>query len=358
MPRMRASLSRARPLPCVALALAVAGAPPSQAPALRGLDPVALCRGHEVAGDDAWTASHEGLRYRFGDAASRDTFVADPARWAIQLGGACARMGPLSGLGDPDRWLVHDGRIYVFASESCREGFASDPSAHLDLDEPRPAPDTSHERARAQLLAAVRARPSTWRTLRYRTARQQGEATSTRVVEMQSPSSVRVDTEYRDGDRTWRYAHAVSPAGGFVFSAGEAREMAGAARAGVLRALCREPAVALANLGHGVVTARGRASVGGVAVFEYEVWLDGAVTVFGVDADGRVRTARFRGRGPDLRFRELVQVFDDFAVVGGTEVPRARRVLVDGDEVASLTEQRLDVEVDFEPAPQRFEAPK
>ena len=73
-------------------------------PVLRGLDPVALCEGREVPGSDTITATHEGYLYRFADEQSRERFHADRERYAVQMGGACGRMGPLSGKGAVDRF--------------------------------------------------------------------------------------------------------------------------------------------------------------------------------------------------------------------------------------------------------------
>ncbi|MCG8460068.1 MAG: DJ-1/PfpI family protein [Holophagales bacterium] len=101
---------------------------------LRGLDPVQLARGREVTGDPQIFEMHEDLRYHFASEESRLTFRAEADRYSIQLGAACARMaldGAPPGSGDMDRFLVHEGRIYVFASEVCRQVFQADPRRYL-----------------------------------------------------------------------------------------------------------------------------------------------------------------------------------------------------------------------------------
>jgi len=121
-------------------------------------DPVALVGGTQVVGAEAHQATHEGYTYRFQHAASLATFRAQPGRYAIQLGGACARMGILSGKGSPNRFTVHEGRIYVFASDGCRATFLKDPSRVLETLDPWTEPSAS-ERAEAQrrLALAVKA---------------------------------------------------------------------------------------------------------------------------------------------------------------------------------------------------------
>lgn len=95
-------------------------------------DPVALVGGAQVAGVGAHQTTYEGYTYRFKDPASLATFRAQSDRFAIQLGGACARMGILSGKGSPGRFAIHEGRIYIFASDSCLATFMKDPSRVLE----------------------------------------------------------------------------------------------------------------------------------------------------------------------------------------------------------------------------------
>lgn len=102
---------------------------------LKGLDPVHLAEGREVAGKPEVFEVHQGLRYHFASERTRQTFRAASDRYSIQLGAACARManqGAPPGSGDVDRFFVHQGRIFVFASEGCRREFRADPSRYLE----------------------------------------------------------------------------------------------------------------------------------------------------------------------------------------------------------------------------------
>ncbi len=77
---------------------------------------------------------HKRISHHFATAASRKSFESDPERYEIQLKGACAfmaRNGAPPGSGDPDRYYVHGGRIYIFASENCRDSFKVAPSRYL-----------------------------------------------------------------------------------------------------------------------------------------------------------------------------------------------------------------------------------
>ncbi|GMV87629.1 MAG: hypothetical protein AMXMBFR81_05600 [Chthonomonas sp.] len=115
-----------------ALALALClSAQPAPA-ALNGMDPVELAAGREVRGSDSLAATDGRYHYWFATEANRSTFAADPLRFGIQMGGACGRMGPLTGRGNMHRYFVHEGKIFIFASEQCRDSFKKDPSAHVE----------------------------------------------------------------------------------------------------------------------------------------------------------------------------------------------------------------------------------
>jgi protein tyrosine phosphatase (PTP) superfamily phosphohydrolase (DUF442 family)/YHS domain-containing protein len=110
---------------------AIAAAPPRSGQlALGGLDPVLLVEGKEAKGEAKYSMARGAFEYRFFSEETRKRFAGTPERYTVQLEGACARMGaPVPG--DPQLWLVHDGRIYIFGSEECRKEFRSNPAKYL-----------------------------------------------------------------------------------------------------------------------------------------------------------------------------------------------------------------------------------
>ena len=64
----------------------------AQRPVLSGLDPVRLIEGRDVRGLESLWVDRGSYRYVFESAATRQQFLADPERYEIQLGGACAFM--------------------------------------------------------------------------------------------------------------------------------------------------------------------------------------------------------------------------------------------------------------------------
>lgn len=338
----------------------------AQAPALRGLDPVLLGRGEEHVGSAELSATHGGYTYHFASAADRATFLADPERHGIQWGGACARMGPLSGTGDADRWLVHEGRIYVFASDQCRDGFARDPGRFLAKDdEPPTGTDAAVARGQELLAAAIRGvggetRLRAWRTYRHERSATNGDTRQDWRLQVQLPTTVRADHDWFSGDKSWRYHRVLSATDNFFVDTGTARAMHSAAQREARQELLREPAFALraALEGKPVVVALGTRTMFDLQVEEFSLWLDGCATIFGVDANGVVRTARYRGRGPSLWFGEVTKLFDDHQVVDGLKLPGAIRGTFDGKEATGLTEQRRALQVDFSPPADAFVRPR
>ena len=339
---------------------------PAQQPALRGFDPVALCGGKELAGKPDLVADRDGVRYLFATEDNRATFTASPARYEIQFGGACARMGPLSGAGDPQRFHVHGERIYVFASDQCREGFKKQTDACLPLDEPAPAPDAKTAQAGSALVARAAlahggaTRLQALRTLRFHRSSVNGDTTEVVRTSVQFPSAARVDQEYLQGDKTWRYARIVAPTGAFFVERNKGRAMGAAAEQEMRRDLVREPLVALRRVldGAAIAVPAGKRSVLGVDVEEVAIWCEGHTTTFGLDAEGRVRTARCRGRGQSLAFSALELRFDDLQTQAGVLVPSGLHAVSNGKEDRVLSERRLDVAVDAELPAGVFQSPK
>src|SRR5262245_61503243 len=68
------------------------------------VDVVGLVRDHqEVSGSAALTANRFGYVYLFSQETNREAFLKDPEKYEVQLGGACGKMGELSGRGSTDR---------------------------------------------------------------------------------------------------------------------------------------------------------------------------------------------------------------------------------------------------------------
>lgn len=337
--------------------------------ALRGLDPVALCEGEEIDGSPDLVLDWGRHRYCFVDEASLATFRADPQRWGIQWGGACGRMGPLSGRGSPDRWAVHDGRIYVFASDGCRDGFLSAPERFVVA--PAPFPDASAEElAEGQrwIEKAVAAHGGAEaidarRALHLVSRREQDgwsgvhEILATAAGEVRRTSSWTPSQEGQPGYTTvWVAAgDAFSVEDGEVFDTKSEEE-----RRDLERFAHREPLFLLwerkragfraAHAGEGVLVSD--------TVVDVAVELDGLVTTLHLDPEtARIRGLSWTGRPNDGITHAVTETFTEWRTVDGVVVPAARAVTVDGMPSESMSGAWETIELTSTIEPGAFERP-
>lgn len=96
------------------------------------VDPVQLQSGKVITGDPKFAELFDGNYYLFQGEDTRQTFRADPLRYAAQDGGACGRMGPLGGLGDARKYALQDGMLYFFASDDCMKAFRAEPKRYME----------------------------------------------------------------------------------------------------------------------------------------------------------------------------------------------------------------------------------
>lgn len=97
--------------------------------AIRGYDPVAYFTvGKPTPGNAQFTAQHDGATYRFANAANRDAFVKDPAKYAPAYGGFCAMGAALEKKldGDPNLWRIVDGKLYLNVGEPAQKRWLED----------------------------------------------------------------------------------------------------------------------------------------------------------------------------------------------------------------------------------------
>lgn len=102
---------------------------------LAGYDAVAyFTEGKPVRGKAEHTSVHNGAIYRFNSARNRNTFRADPERYAPQYGGFCA-YGMTFGKKfevDGKAWEIVDGKLYVNKNKRVYKTWAKNIPAHID----------------------------------------------------------------------------------------------------------------------------------------------------------------------------------------------------------------------------------
>jgi YHS domain-containing protein len=97
--------------------------------AIGGTDPVTyFTDGEPNQGSDEFTAEYDGVTWRFVSAENRDTFLADPEKYAPAYGGFCATgmsVGQKIPI-DPTYWKIVDGKLYLNNSSAAQRVFFED----------------------------------------------------------------------------------------------------------------------------------------------------------------------------------------------------------------------------------------
>jgi YHS domain-containing protein len=327
---------------------------------LEGLDPVMLVEGKEAQGEEKLSVTRGRFRYLFANEGNKSAFERDPARYEIQLGGTCARMGPAV-LGDPDLYLVHQGRIYLFGSPPCLKTFQAAPEKFLEADaatKPTSPSADALKRGRALVEKAVEAAGGAQRIDRLKSYRESGSVqTQGRggVSEVKT-SLVRVFPGSYRQERVLPFgtlATVVTPAAAFYIAGRNTGGLVDVQRdafeksqkltlLSILRARTSEGFTA--------------AAAGGEAV---EVWFDGVSARLGVEpASGRVVSLTYRGRGPGSEVGEITQTFSDFRAAGGLTLPFKAAGSFNGRPEPSLSFSLDSVVLDGEVAAALFERPQ
>lgn len=339
----------------LSLALALLSAPDGRL-VLKGLDPVELTEGNELAGDPDLVIDLDGFRYRFANAKNRAKFEADPKRFEIQFGGSCARMGPMSSVCKMDQFAVHDGRIYVFASADCRKGFLADPERHLDVvEEPLKADDAAKARGRELIDLALRgmggaAKVDAVHVLKREKSGPQESGGKTYAVRETSlwrfPDGIRTEDAWDD----WVYTRVATESDAFQGSSAPG-SISPTGLDEFHRQMGREPLWILRHrtAADFELAAAGKDKVGDVEAQILRVRRRGSITDLYLDPkSGRILRTAWKGR-LDLGLRgEIVVDHSDFRDVGGLSLAHAWETRFDGEVAADRSGAFTKVEIDPE----------
>ena len=322
---------------------------------LKGLDPVELTQGKEVAGDAGRAIDRDGLRYLFSSDETRAKFEAEPERFEIQFGGSCASMGPMSSRCKMDVFAVHAGRIYVFASAGCKKDFLAAPDRHLDVVEPPLAADeAARKRGRELVDLALRGLGGAEKVDAVQALKLErsgpkvdgGKTYATReTVLYRFPGGIRTESAWDD----WVYSRVATDVDAFQGS-GKVDSVSPTGLAEFHRQLGREPIWILRHrgddgfeaieAGQGILRVRLRESI-------TDLHLD--------PASGQVVRASWKGRLDSGMQGDVVVDFSDFREVSGLALSHARETRFDGKVSADQSGPFTKVEVDPEIPPDAFE---
>ncbi|MGQ0628980.1 MAG: hypothetical protein ACT4PL_12885 [Phycisphaerales bacterium] len=336
-------------------------------------DPIHLIGGTEVDGLPDLAIEHEGIEYRFASRENLEQFQKEPAKFAVACGGACGRMGPLSGLGDARRFALHLGRIYFFASDGCREGFLKDPARFLDADDPMPfGSNSAVQQGKASLDRLVGWAGGSEKLKNLKTLR----ATAERI-EKQGDKSYRVTNETvvafperafskESWNDSWFSTVMNADAAGMATAKGAERIALDRARA-FRRTVARWPVTILKAYVDGspkadcpglIVIAEGRSELAGAPVEHVRVFLNGAASLLTIDqATGRLISLEYKGRHEGAAVATVLHTFTGTLTVDGITLPAASTVTLDGKPLPRPFTMMDALEVNPKVAPGIFDPP-
>lgn len=87
-----------------------------------------------VQGSDKFTATYGGVTWQFASAEHRDTFKADPARYAPQYGGFCSwgvAQGKLFDVDPVNGWTISNGKLYLNFNGDINNTFVRDAAGFI-----------------------------------------------------------------------------------------------------------------------------------------------------------------------------------------------------------------------------------
>lgn len=320
-------------------------------------DAVELVHGREVTGKASISTEHYRFRYLFVKEANKVEFVAHPEKYEIQLGGACGRMGALSGLGKPELFTVHNSRIYIFASESCRSDFIADPARVLARPDPVAFGSAGPRKKGLALIekavesmggaARVDAVKNYQRRLVRKSNWQGKDHVVVDAVTIQFPDHVRsdheLDAEHTTKVLTKRDAWVVASDGVYTLHPQQREVMAKQLIARNLMAIVQ----ARHRPGFVAVHADTRTTKYDGKAIELEqviVMFDEHTCTLGIDGKtGRILTQSYRGRGPRAVFGTVERTFTKFETIDGITYPKSAEVRFDGELLDPIDETGLTI---------------
>lgn len=334
----------------VLLAASVTAAPPERT---LPVDPVELVAGREVPGKAELAIERDGISYQFATTESKAAFEKEPAKFEVADGGACGRMGPLSGMGDARRYAVHEGRIYFFASDGCRAGFLKDPAKYIETDDEKVFGSNEQvTRGRATLDKVV-----VWAggAERLRGLAAYRASAARKEKQGETEYAVTNETVIAFPDRAFQkeswneswFSTVCGPEGAAMASTrGQERIAASRARA-FHRTMARWPIVILKAHVDGapkadcpglIVIADGEGKLGETPVEFVKVWLNGAASRLAVEsATGKLLQLSYRGRDGTTTIGDSVRTYTAFATAKDITLPTAYSVSFNGKDLPAAS---------------------
>jgi YHS domain-containing protein len=337
--------------------------------AVEGIDTVVLLRdGKEVFGKDAFKITYGDHNYLFSSAETKAEFEKSPGKYAMQMGGLCARMaGTVTG--NPSNFVVHDGRIYVFASDTCRTLFLKTPARYIPRPVvPLPAEAAAASRGRALLekaaaahggarLDAATSYQETTITIQKRPT---GDVSITTSNMWQFPGGARSERTFPVPAGPMTITTLLTPAGAWGIGPGRSGPVPSAVLPAVQLSLGRQLLPLLrTRTDQGLrIAALPPETVAGATRERVRIVRGGLDVTLNIDpASGRVHSSSFVDRNEQGEVGDILIVFDDLRAVEGVMVPFSEHAVFNGAPSTALSRTLATAAVNVQLDPKLFAPP-
>ncbi len=325
------------------------------------VDPVELVEGRETAGEATIFSDRGKYRYVFVNEANKARFDSAPEQYEIQMGGACARMGPLSGTGRPDLYATHDEKIYIFASDGCRATFLKHAESMIERDDERPifsAEDAAQGQALLDQAIAAHGGAQRLDALRNIAIHSKRERESNAGVAQLTASLEMVFGEMIHKRDTWDehvWGYVATPTDAWKYSNTGSEPLDDPQIKALGRLGAANPiSILRARIHPGfTVGALPEGKLGDTPVDQLRVWFHGFAATVALDRDThRVLAITCKDRGPSMLIGDVRQRFADYEDTSGVLTPQ--RIDVDfnnepWEERSGPVEFRVNAELDHAP---------
>lgn len=338
----------------VALSICIAGRPlgAQQAAdalpdALDGVDVVVLVQqGKEVFGKSAFRSTHQELAYLFTTAENKAEFDKAPEKYAVQMGGLCARMGGTV-RGNPSDYVLHDGKIYIFGSDECRQRFTAAPAKYIPKPvAPMPSGTDAAVRGRALLDKAAAAHggatldalTSYVETSTSTQARQMGPVSIVTTSSWRFPGDARSERTVPIRDQKMTFATVLTSDDVWATGNGRTSSPIAAAVPSLEATMWRSLIPLLRVRGDQGVKIAALSPASGAKPERVRVIRRGLDVTLGIDAEsGRVQSMTYADRNPAGEVGEITLSFEDFRAVDGLLVPFVTKASFNGTPSPELS---------------------
>ena len=310
----------------------IASAQQPPADALDGIDTVVLLtQGKEAFGKSQFSSTYGRFTYLFTSAETKAQFEKTPNRFAVQMGGLCARMGKTV-TGNPSDYVVHDGKIYIFGSDACHKAFVAAPAKYLPKPAaPMPGSANAVIRGRALLDKAAAAIGDLAKVTSYvETAsqtqrRQTGDVTIVTKTLWRFPGGARVERRVPMSDgNVMTFGTLLSGSRAWNVGPQGLSPVVPEAIPSVQLDFGRQIVPLLRARGDAAtkVAALGSTTKDGEAVERVRVQRGGLDVTLAIDrGTGRVHSTTFIDRGPGGEIGEFLIAYSDFRNIDGYMLP-------------------------------------